>query len=91
MDNIGVGFVPLAYIYREVSKGEIIIFGPKEGLWKHTVYLMIKKGRANSPGVNEITQAFNSLKDEVVTASEKIQFYSGLDHFLKRLERAQGI
>lgn len=46
IDNIGVGFVPLAYMSTEVIKGDIVIFGPEEGLWKHTLFLMIKKGRA---------------------------------------------
>lgn len=86
IDNIGVGFVPLAYISREVTKGEITIFGPKDGLWKHTLFLMIKKGRAAAPGVFEITQAFDDLKSEVSVASDKIQFTSGLETFLKQLK-----
>jgi DNA-binding transcriptional LysR family regulator len=86
IDEIGVGFVPLAYISREVTKGEIIIFGPKDGLWKHTLFLMIKRGRANAPGVSEITQAFDDLKNEVIAASEKIHFTTGLEPFLKQLK-----
>jgi LysR family transcriptional activator of nhaA len=86
IDKIGVGFAPLAYMSREVMKGEIIIFGPKDGLWKHTLFLMIKKGRILAPGVSEISQAFDDLRNEVMAASEKIQFASSLDSFLKQLK-----
>jgi LysR family transcriptional regulator, transcriptional activator of nhaA len=86
IDNIGVGFVPLAYISTEVVKGEVIIFGPKEGLWKHTLFLMIKKGRASAPGVSEIMQAFEDLKNEVAVSSEKVSFTPGLESFLKQLK-----
>jgi len=79
IDDIGVGFVPLAYISREVTKNEITIFGPKDGLWKHTLFLMIKRGRAQSPGVFEITQAFDDLKQEILLASSKIHFSSGVE------------
>ena len=85
IDDIGMGFLPLAYISREVTKGEIIIFGPKEGLWKHTLFLMIKKGRSSAPGVAEITEAFEDLKNEVSLASTKIQFTTGVDTFFKQL------
>jgi LysR family transcriptional activator of nhaA len=86
IDNIGVGFAPLAYMSREVAKGEVVIFGPKEGLWKHTLFLMIKKGRINAPGISEITQAFEDLKNDMVSASDKIQFTSGLEKFLEQLK-----
>jgi LysR family transcriptional activator of nhaA len=85
IDNIGVGFLPLPYINRDVTKGDITIFGPKEGLWTHTLFLMIKKGRASAPGVAEITEAFGELKEEVTNASTKITFATGLDSYIKQL------
>lgn len=85
IDNIGVGFAPLAYMSREVAKGEVVIFGSKEGLWKHTLFLMIKRGRGDAPGVSEITQAFDDLRIEVIAASDKIEIDGSLEAFTKKL------
>jgi DNA-binding transcriptional LysR family regulator len=86
IDDIGVGFAPLPYMSREVAKGELIIFGPKEGLWTHTLFLMIKKGRGEAPGVFEISQAFADLRAEIGATSKKIQVDGDLDKFFEQLK-----
>jgi LysR family transcriptional regulator, transcriptional activator of nhaA len=65
IDNVGVGFVPLPYISREVAKKDISIYGPKEGLWKHTLFLMTKRGRGQAAGLPEITEAFENLRKNI--------------------------
>ena len=43
IDDVGVGFAPTAYMAREMSSGEITIYGPRGGLWKHVLFLMTKR------------------------------------------------
>jgi LysR family transcriptional regulator, transcriptional activator of nhaA len=85
IDNVAVGFIPLAYITREILRKEIIAFGVKEGLWKHALFLMVKRGRAEAPGISEIATAFDHLRREATSAMENISFSGKIDQFLKKI------
>jgi LysR family transcriptional regulator, transcriptional activator of nhaA len=74
IDNVGPGFVPLPYIMREVQRKEVTVLGSTQGLWKHNLYVLFKKGRANSVAVTEISDAFEELKDEISREIKSLTF-----------------
>lgn len=43
LDSAGVGFLPSAYVNEEIRNGQLIRVGPKEGLWKHRLYISVHK------------------------------------------------
>ncbi len=43
-EGIGVGFMPLSYVTRELSESHIEIYGPR--LWEHKVFLFAKARHA---------------------------------------------
>jgi len=83
LDDVGMGFVPLPYIVREVAKKELAIFGPPDGLWKHVVYFMVKREKKNSAAVLDLCEAFENLRKEVNREVAKIHFSSGVERFFK--------
>jgi DNA-binding transcriptional LysR family regulator len=38
-NQVGCGFLPVAYVYDEIKKNKLSIFGPEGGFWKHKVFL----------------------------------------------------
>jgi LysR family transcriptional activator of nhaA len=49
-EGVGIGFLPIAYVKKEIKKGILSSFAPTLGLWKHQLYIvtnpMIEKTRA---------------------------------------------
>ena len=39
IDNIGIAFLPLIYVPKELENKSILAFGPKKGYWKHRINL----------------------------------------------------
>jgi len=39
VDKIGIAFLPLIYVPKELENKSIHSFGPKKGFWKHRIYL----------------------------------------------------
>lgn len=43
IDGAGMGFMPIPYVLPEIKGGLLTTIGPKEGFWKHSLYLMGRK------------------------------------------------
>jgi LysR family transcriptional activator of nhaA len=39
VDKIGLAFLPLIYVQKEISNKSLHSFGPKKGFWKHRIFL----------------------------------------------------
>lgn len=37
----GIGFLPIAYVKKEIKKGVLVSYSPQMGLWKHQLYISI--------------------------------------------------
>jgi LysR family transcriptional regulator, transcriptional activator of nhaA len=74
-DGVGASFLPLPYMSAEVAAGEISVFGPKEGFWRHKLFLLYgKKGYVN-PLVYEVQAAlakFKAIFEAPLTSSEPL-------------------
>lgn len=71
-EKLGAAFLPIAYVSRELTKGSLYSYGPKEGFWQHHLYLYTYKGNNNSfvQSLSKILQDFNTLKFE----SDELKF-----------------
>lgn len=38
-NGIGCGFLPVVYVYDDIKKNRLSVFGPQNGFWRHKVYL----------------------------------------------------
>lgn len=38
-NKVGCGFMPVAYVYEDIKKNKLSIYGPENGFWKHKIYL----------------------------------------------------
>lgn len=67
LDHVGIGFLPYPSVSGDVSRGNLLISGPRDGLWQHSIWLMARKGRGvDASFVNELTRAFGKLSREVL-------------------------
>jgi hypothetical protein len=55
-ESVGIGFLPLPYVFREVKQGSLLIIGSKDGLWKHKLYLLCPTKLQSHPLVIELKQ-----------------------------------
>lgn len=56
IENLGVSFLPLSYVKREISNSLLIAIGPKEGFWKHEIALYHSKNLSS-----EIVESFDKI------------------------------
>lgn len=43
IDGAGLGFMPIPYVLPEIKGGLLTTIGPKDGFWKHSLYLVGRK------------------------------------------------
>jgi LysR family transcriptional regulator, transcriptional activator of nhaA len=63
-ENLGAAFLPAAYVQRELKSSTLFAYGPKEGFWKHNIYLYTNKKNTNAfiSSLSRILQDFSALK-----------------------------
>lgn len=42
-NGIGCGFLPISYVFDDIKKNKLTIFGPQNGFWQHKVYMYAPK------------------------------------------------
>jgi LysR family transcriptional activator of nhaA len=42
-EDAGVAFLPMAYMGKEIRRGSLGVFGPKQGFWNHSLYVYSRK------------------------------------------------
>lgn len=57
MDGAGFGFLPTPYAQEEVKLGLLNTLGPKEGYWKHSLYVIARKQESYSESIQEVVKS----------------------------------
>jgi LysR family transcriptional activator of nhaA len=64
VDEIGLAFLPLLYIGREIREKSLRVLGPKSGYWKYRLWLVCSRQNFN----DKLIQAFSKSYEEVCEA-----------------------
>jgi LysR family transcriptional activator of nhaA len=66
IDEIGIAFVPLLYLAREVREASIQVLGPKGGYWKYRVWLVCHHQNQNDALIQSIARSFNEICEQAI-------------------------
>jgi len=61
IDEIGLAFLPLLYIAREVRENSLRVLGPKDGYWKYRVWLVCGKHNSRDELIQALSQSFEKV------------------------------
>jgi LysR family transcriptional activator of nhaA len=61
IDEIGLAFLPLLYIGREIREKSLRVLGPKNGYWKYRVWLVCSQYNYNDELVQAFSQSFEDI------------------------------
>jgi DNA-binding transcriptional LysR family regulator len=64
VDGIGIAFLPLLYIAREMREKSIRVVGPKEGYWKYRVWLACHNQNKNDVLIKSLSHSFKEICDQ---------------------------
>jgi hypothetical protein len=62
LDGAGFGFLPAPYFYEEIKLGQIVPFGPKQGFWKHMLYVIARRQESYDPVIGEIKRYIKDIE-----------------------------
>jgi len=63
IDEIGVTFLPLIYVAREIREKSVRVLGPKEGYWKYRVWLACHTQNHRDPLLKALAQCFKEISE----------------------------
>lgn len=67
IDQVGISFLPLIYIPKELENKSLFAFGPKKGYWKHKIWISCHKRSKEDPIIHSLSSSLkdicNTLKD----------------------------
>ncbi len=61
IDEIGLAFLPLLYVARELRENTIRILGPRGGYWKYRVWLVCHKQNRNDALIHSLSRSFREV------------------------------
>jgi LysR family transcriptional regulator, transcriptional activator of nhaA len=61
IDGIGLAFLPLLYVAREIREKSVRVIGPKEGYWKYRVWLTCHTQNKNDVLIQSLSTAFDEI------------------------------
>jgi DNA-binding transcriptional LysR family regulator len=61
IDEIGLAFLPLLYVAREVRESSIRVLGPKEGYWKYRVWLVCHRQNRADALIQSVARSFKEI------------------------------
>lgn len=61
IDGIGLTFIPMLYIAREIREKSIRVIGPKEGFWKYRVWLTCHSQNKEDALITAFSQSFKEI------------------------------
>lgn len=61
IDGAGVGFLPMPYVFDEIKRGILTAVGPREGYWKHSLYLLGRKDDGHDEIIDEVISSVKKL------------------------------
>ena len=63
-EGIGMAFLPLLYITREIREKSIHVLGPKKGYWKYRVWMGCHSKNKDDKLVLSLSQAFKEIYNQ---------------------------
>jgi LysR family transcriptional activator of nhaA len=60
-DNVGIAFLPLVYVSKEIENNSLRFFGPKKGFWKHCLWLGAHGKCKNDPLIQSFSLSFSNV------------------------------
>ena len=64
IDGIGLAFLPLIYVAREIREKSVRVIGPKEGYWKYRVWLTCHKQNKNDALIKALSLSFQEICEQ---------------------------
>jgi LysR family transcriptional regulator, transcriptional activator of nhaA len=71
IDEIGVAFLPLLYIAKEIREKSLRVIGPKGGYWKYRVWLVCHNQNRDDALIQSLARSFKDVCREV-TAGKRV-------------------
>lgn len=65
-DEIGLAFLPLLYVARELREKSVRILGPAKGYWKYNVWLGCHNQNSEDPLIRSLALSFKDVCDETL-------------------------
>lgn len=62
LDGAGFGFLPSPYLREEINLNLLSLFGPKEGYWKHSLYLIARKRDSYPDAILEVANQVKKIE-----------------------------
>ena len=67
VDEVGMAFIPLLYVAREIREKSIRVLGPKGGYWKYRVWLTCHSQNKDDDLVKSFSRAFKDVCDQAIS------------------------
>ena len=64
IDGIGVAFLPMLYVAREIREKSVRVIGPKEGYWKYRVWLACHAQNKNDALIKALSLSFKEISGQ---------------------------
>jgi LysR family transcriptional regulator, transcriptional activator of nhaA len=66
IDGIGLAFLPLLYVAREIREKSVRVIGPKEGYWKYRVWLACHAQNKDDALIKALAHSFKEICDQAM-------------------------
>lgn len=70
IDEIGLTFLPLIYVSREIREKAVRVIGPKAGYWKYRVWLACHSQNKNDVLIRALSRSFKEICDRASSLSQ---------------------
>jgi LysR family transcriptional activator of nhaA len=66
IDEIGVAFLPLIYVAREIREKSIHVIGPKNGYWQYRVWLTSHRQNKDDALIKDLSRSFKEICNQAL-------------------------
>jgi DNA-binding transcriptional LysR family regulator len=67
VDKVGISFLPLIYVPKELEHKSLYSFGPKKGYWKHRIWIACHEKSKNDHLVNSLAHSFQEVCNPLIS------------------------
>lgn len=62
-DGLGIGFLPLIYILKEIKSEKLAYYMPENGIWTHSIYIYCSKRSLEKKSIQELIRLFKDSEN----------------------------
>jgi DNA-binding transcriptional LysR family regulator len=66
IDGVGIAFLPLLYVAREIRENSVRVIGPKNGYWKYRVWLTCHTQNKNDILIRALASSFKEICNQAL-------------------------